>query len=106
MRRTPALRLVGASLGPVRDVPCTSLQARSPVMLAGVHRQVAPHDERGARVKERGAGEHREGAPEEKLGVGTHKRDALNKNVGASTEIRIAPPNTFAALSQKHDASA
>jgi hypothetical protein len=38
--------------------------------------------------------------------VGKQKLDALNKNVGASTEIRIAPPQTFAALSQKHDASA
>jgi hypothetical protein len=38
--------------------------------------------------------------------VGEQQRDALNKNVGASTEIRIAPPKTFAALSKKHDASA
>jgi hypothetical protein len=57
-------------------------------------------------VKEQGAREQRAGAPEEKPGVGEQKLDALNKNVGASTEIRIAPPKTFAALSKKHDASA
>jgi hypothetical protein len=57
-------------------------------------------------VQARGAREHREGAPEEKPGVGEQKIDALNKNLGASTEIRIAPPKTFAALSKKHDASA
>jgi hypothetical protein len=38
--------------------------------------------------------------------VGEQKMDAPNKNIGASTEIRIAPPKTFAALSKKHDASA
>jgi hypothetical protein len=48
VRQTPALRLVGASLRPMRDVPYTSVRARSPVMLAGVYRQVAPHDEHGA----------------------------------------------------------
>ena len=48
MRQTPALRLVGASWRPVRDVPYTSVRARSPVMLAGVYRQVALHDEHGA----------------------------------------------------------
>ena len=113
MRQTPALRLVGASLRPMRDVPDTRVRARSPVMLAGVYRQVAPHDEHGAGVEERGAREPRAGAPEEKPGVGKQKLDALNKNldalnknVGASTEIRIAPPQTFAALSKKHDASA
>jgi hypothetical protein len=36
--------------------------------------------------------------------VGEHERDALNKNIGASTESR--PPQTFAALSEKHHASA
>ena len=48
VRQTPALRLVGASLRPVRDVPYPSVRARSPVMLAGVYRQVAPHDAHGA----------------------------------------------------------
>ena len=48
MRQTPALRLVGASLRPMRDVPYTSVRARSPVMLAGVYRQVAPLEEDGA----------------------------------------------------------
>jgi len=57
-------------------------------------------------VEERGAREQRAGAPEEKPGVGKQQRDALNKNIGASTEIRIAPPKTFAALFKKHDASA
>ena len=38
--------------------------------------------------------------------MGEQERDALNKNIGASTESRIAPPKTFAALSGKHDASA
>ena len=75
-------------------------------MLAGVYRQVAPHDAHGAGVEERGAREPRAGAPEEKPDVGKQKLDALNKNVGASTEIRIALPKTFAALSEKHDASA
>src|ERR1700676_2878835 len=70
-----------------------------------MYRQVAPHDEHGAGGGERGAREQREGAPEEKPGVGEQQRDALNKNVGASTDIRIAPPKTFAALSEKHDAS-
>jgi hypothetical protein len=74
-------------------------------MLAGVYRQVAPHDEHGAGWKNE-AHEQREGAPEEKPGVGEQQPDALNKNIGASTEIRIAPPNTFPALSKKHDASA
>jgi hypothetical protein len=106
VRQMPALRLVGATLGPLLDVPDTSVRAGSPVMLAGVYRQGAPHDEHGARVKERGAREHREGAPGEKPGVGEQKRDALNKNVGASTEIRIAPRKTFAALSKNNDASA
>ena len=48
VRQTPALRLVGASLRPMRDVPYTRVRARSPVRLAGVYRQVAPHDEHGA----------------------------------------------------------
>ena len=48
MRQTPALRVVGASLRPMRDVPDTSVRARSPVMLAGEYRQVAPHDVHGA----------------------------------------------------------
>ena len=48
MRQTPALRLVGASLRPLRDVPYTRVRARSPVMLAGAYRQVAPHDEHDA----------------------------------------------------------
>jgi hypothetical protein len=51
VRQTPALRLAGASLRPMRDVPYTSVRARSPVMLAGVYRQVAPHDEQGAGCK-------------------------------------------------------
>ena len=75
-------------------------------MLAGVYRQVAPHDEHGAGWKKRGAREQRAGAPEEKPGVGEHERDALNKNIGASTKMWSAPPKTFAALSEKHDASA
>ena len=106
MRQTPARRLVGASWRPLRDVPSTRVRARSPVMLAGVSRQVAPHDEHGAGWKKRGAREQRAGAPEEKPGVGEQELDALNKNIGASTDIRIAPPKTFAALSEKHDASA
>jgi hypothetical protein len=57
-------------------------------------------------VEERGAREQREGAPEEKPGVGEQELGALNKNIGASTDIRIAPLKTFAALSEKHDASA
>ena len=32
----------------MRDVPYTSVRARAPVMLAGLDRQVAPHDEHGA----------------------------------------------------------
>ena len=35
----------------MQDGPYTSGRARSPVMLAGVCRQVAPHDEHGARWK-------------------------------------------------------
>jgi hypothetical protein len=43
---------------------------------------------------------------EEKRGGGANKMDATNKEVGASTEIRIAPKKTFAAPSKKDDASA
>jgi hypothetical protein len=32
----------------MRDVPYTSVRARSPVTLADTYRQVAPHDEQGA----------------------------------------------------------
>jgi hypothetical protein len=51
VRQTPALRLAGASLRPMRDVPYTSVRARSPVMPAGVYRQVVPDDEQGAGCK-------------------------------------------------------
>ena len=59
VRQTPALRLAGASLRPMRDVTSTSVRAGPPVMLADVYRQVAPHDEQGAGGRTRRTGTQR-----------------------------------------------
>jgi len=45
-------------------------------------------------------------APEENPGAGIEKIDVRNKNVGAPTEIRIAPQKIFAAPAKSDDAPA
>ena len=60
---------------------------------------IAARSDRGAP-----AGTTKAGGRDEKPAAAAEKIDVRNKKVGAPTEIRIAPPKTFAALSKKDDA--
>jgi hypothetical protein len=89
-----------------REVLGTKVLTPSCVLLAGADGQVAPEEKHGASEQNRDAPEQKQGAPEQNIDAPEQNLAALNKKIGATTEIRIAPPKTFASLPSNHDASA